>query len=535
MQQPYQFQNQYQQQPPQQPQFPPPPPPTQQQPQQQQQQQRTRHGVITMMSSNSATDDEEEEEPLSDELSKLIGKRSSISSARKSSPATVASSASSRIPSDNDENAIIDPSFEALYEGKTGMDMFEMPEFKTKRPLKTPKEMEDKTRGGDGGSGSGSGSSSDAYIDYMAEYDDENDLHIPNRMGASTVAWGDVDQGFKAGKKLKKKEIRAGKYLAGDLQVAYDKLMEAGILLMDTSESYGLKSRTKSLSAEQILSQCMDTNTDTQPIIASAMSSPLQSLKQGTGVRFGQGGILKAIEGSAERLGSSAIDLYQVPTRMFYPGAPGLVVDALSSAMDSGSINNVGISTMSKSSMRRFNKKLSKRGGYQLTSNSFEFNLVNRKAWKSGLIAACKQEGIIPIARNPLGDGLASGVWTATNPTGGEVSKEQPFDFKTLEKYTTLHDVLANVQKTVKERLDKQNRELTDRRNRFNAPEINTDISTSQIAINYVVAKGCVPVPTIKNPKDADEIIGCLGWGLTDSEVKLLDNAADMSDKGQIV
>merc|ERR1739844_652842 len=106
--------------------------------------------------------------------------------------------------------------------------------------------------------------------------------------------------------------------------------------------------------------------------------------------------------------------------------------------MDSGSINNVGISTMSKSSMRRFNKKLSKRGGYQLTSNSFEFSLVNRKAWKSGLMAACKQEGIIPIARNPLGNGLASGVWTATNPTGGEVSKEQPFDFKTLEKYTTL-------------------------------------------------------------------------------------------------
>ena len=65
--------------------------------------------------------------------------------------------------------------------------------------------------------------------------------------------------------------------------------------------------------------------------------------------------------------------------------------------------------------------------------------------------------------------------------------------------------------------------------------QLNTDVTTTQVAINYIVAKGCVPVPSVKNPQEADEIVGCLGWGLTDDEVKLLDNAADMSDKGQIV
>ena len=219
---------------------------------------------------------------------------------------------------------------------------------------------------------------------------------------------------------------------------------------MDTSVSYGLQSKAKGLTAEQILCQCMDTSANTQPIIASSMSSPLQSLKQGTGMRVGKAGILNAIKGSSERLGSSAIDLYQVPTRMIYPGPPGILAGELSDAMDSGLINNVGLSTTSKSSMKRFNSKLNKKGGYQVTSNSFEFSLVNRKAWKSGLIAACKQQGIVPIARNPLADGLASGIWTATNPTGGEVSKKQPFDFKTLDKYSTLHDVLGNLQKSVK-------------------------------------------------------------------------------------
>ena len=160
----------------------------------------------------SSKTEEEEDEPLSDELSKLIGKRASIS---KKTPSS--STSSKPIPSDNDTDAIIDPSFEALYEGKTGMDMFEMPDFKTERPLKTPKETEDKARGGEKKEDSGS----DEFVDFMADYDDENDLHIPNRIGVSTDAWGDVDQGFKSGKKLKKKEIKAGKYLAGDLQVRF--------------------------------------------------------------------------------------------------------------------------------------------------------------------------------------------------------------------------------------------------------------------------------------------------------------------------
>ena len=161
---------------------------------------------------SSKIDDEEEDESLSDELSKLIGKRASISSTKNPSSPT-----STKIPKDNDEDAIIDPSVESMYDGKSGMDIFEMPDFKNKRPLKTPKESSDRERGG---SGSDKDNKGDDLIDFMADYDDENDLHIPNRMGFSTIAWGDESQGFKSGKKLKKKAKKAGKFLAGDLQVS---------------------------------------------------------------------------------------------------------------------------------------------------------------------------------------------------------------------------------------------------------------------------------------------------------------------------
>lgn len=248
--------------------------------------------------------------------------------------------------------------------------------------------------------------------------------------------------------------------------------MDHGITLVDTSENYGLASRSKSLSAEHILCQCMDTNMNASPIVASAMSNPWKSLRQGTGFRVGSSAILKAIEASGDRLGTSAMDLYQVPSNMFYIGAPGTVAKALCAAMDQGLINNIGVKNMSKGNMKRFNNKLYKIGGYSITSNQFEFSLVNRKAWKSGLIAACKRMGIIPMASNPLGNGLASGVYTSTNPTGGEVSGKQPFDFKTLEKYTTLHDMMLTVQQKVQKRLEKENSALKDRSKRYSGPPV---------------------------------------------------------------
>jgi len=249
--------------------------------------------------------------------------------------------------------------------------------------------------------------------------------------------------------------------------------MENGITFVDTSENYGLASRAKSLSAEEILCKCLDTNMDASPIVASTMSNPWRSIKQGTGVRFGGAAIPKAIEGSGERLGTSSIDLYQVPANMFYIGAPGAVATALCAAMDQGLINNIGVKNMSKSRMKSFNSKLNKIGGYTLTSNQFEFSLVNRKAWKSGLITACKSLGIVPLASNPFGDGLASGDYTAADPTGGQVSKKkQPFDFKTLEKYTTLHDMMTTVQGKVQKRLEKENSKLKDRRDRYGGQSV---------------------------------------------------------------
>ena len=148
---------------------------------------------------------------MSDELSKLIGKRASLSKLREDAPPL-----KKKVPTteQSDDSTIVE-STASLYEGKSGLDIFDMPEFSTKRPLRAAAETNDKARGGDGSKGD---DEDGAYIDFQADYDDENDLHIPNRIGFSTKDWGETKAGFKAGKKLKKKEIKKEKFLAGDLQ-----------------------------------------------------------------------------------------------------------------------------------------------------------------------------------------------------------------------------------------------------------------------------------------------------------------------------
>ena len=59
-------------------------------------------------------------------------------------------------------------------------------------------------------------------------------------------------------------------------------------------------------------------------------------------------------------------------------------------------------------------------------------------------------------------------------------------------------------------------------------PQINTDITTKQVAINYVVAKGGVPLVEVNSPTQAEDVLGCLGWSLNDEEVGLLESAADL-------
>jgi len=48
----------------------------------------------------------------------------------------------------------------------------------------------------------------------------------------------------------------------------------------------------------------------------------------------------------------------------------------------------------------------------------------------------------------------------------------------------------------------------------------------SQVALNWVMAKGAVPIPGAKNRHQAEENAGALGWSVDDEDLDRLDAVA---------
>lgn len=48
----------------------------------------------------------------------------------------------------------------------------------------------------------------------------------------------------------------------------------------------------------------------------------------------------------------------------------------------------------------------------------------------------------------------------------------------------------------------------------------------SQVALNWVIQKGAIPIPGAKNAQQSQDNAGALGWDLTDVEMAQLDRAS---------
>jgi len=56
----------------------------------------------------------------------------------------------------------------------------------------------------------------------------------------------------------------------------------------------------------------------------------------------------------------------------------------------------------------------------------------------------------------------------------------------------------------------------------------------SQVAINWCMAKGAIPIPGAKNLAQAEANLGALGWALDDGEVAELEAAAARAPKQMV-
>jgi aryl-alcohol dehydrogenase-like predicted oxidoreductase len=272
-------------------------------------------------------------------------------------------------------------------------------------------------------------------------------------------------------------------YSDADIEAGFKISLENGVHFVDTAEIYG------NGRSERLLGQFL--KNAGVPVITATKFFPLPW-------RWTKASVTRALRASLERLGLERVDLYQIHWPS--PLIPiERYVEGLASAHRLGLTRAVGVSNYDKNQMQRAYTVLSK---YEipLASNQVEYHLLNRSAEKSGLLARCQELGIRLIAYSPLAMGLLTGKYTPENPPPG----------MRAGRYA---GVLKEMQPLIKL-----------------MTEIGQDWggkSTSQVALNWVISKGALPIPGAKNVRQAEMNAGAAGWRLTAEQVAALDAASD--------
>lgn len=270
-----------------------------------------------------------------------------------------------------------------------------------------------------------------------------------------------------------------------DCRAAFMVSLEAGIRFVDTAEVYG------NGRSERLLGQFL--NETEQPVLVATKYFPFPW-------RLRKKSLLRALRGSLERIGVETIDLYQIHQPFSLQPIESLM-EALAEAVKEGLTRTVGISNFNQTQMVRAYSALARKD-VPLAANQVTYSLLNRAIEQDGLLARCKELGVRVIAYSPIEKGLLTGKYSPENPPPG--IRGQRYG-RLLPKIGPLLKLMTEI------------------------GQEHGGKSKTQVALNWCICKGTLPIPGAKNAAQAEENAGALGWRLTEVEVDKLDQASAAS------
>ena len=293
-------------------------------------------------------------------------------------------------------------------------------------------------------------------------------------LGVGTWAWGD------------KLFWDYGKgYDQSQVKEAFQASVEAGVTLFDTAEVYGVGE------SERLLGNFAQGSEAGIAIATKYFPLPWRIFPQA---------VTEALTNSLQRLQVESIPLYQVHTPFTFFMTQETLMEALAKEVKQGRIEAVGVSNYSVSQMREAHAELQKRG-VPLVSNQVPYSLLNRKIESNGIWQTAQELGVTIIAYSPLAQGLLTGKYTGQEKPTGARSLDPKFQPSGLNQVSpvinTLQDLAEKYQKT-----------------------------PAQVALNWVITKGAIPIPGAKNAKQAQQNAGALGWQLEGEDMQRLDQVS---------
>jgi aryl-alcohol dehydrogenase-like predicted oxidoreductase len=302
-----------------------------------------------------------------------------------------------------------------------------------------------------------------------------SDVEIP-LMGLGTWAWGDRGTWGMDGYDRS--------YGFETIRQAYCSSMDAGITFLDTAEAYG------NGESERIIARLLaqDPEGRSRVVVATKfLPYPWRIAVVSS--------LMNSLRASLERLQLPFVHLYQIHGPISLRSHDAMA-EALAAARSAGLLRAVGVSNYSEAEMRAIHAALERRG-MALATNQVEYSLLRTMPEQNGLLRACRELGVVVLAYSPLAQGRLTGKYDASHPPPG---RRQFSDFPMNE----VEPVVA-VLRRIGERRDK---------------------TPAQVALNWTMCKGTVPIPGAKNREQAEQNAGALGWQLSEDDVAELDRVS---------
>ncbi|GBE92971.1 aldo/keto reductase [Nostoc cycadae WK-1] len=282
------------------------------------------------------------------------------------------------------------------------------------------------------------------------------------------------------------------------LQAVFDLCVSNGVTLFDTGDSYGtgrLNGRSELLLGK--FSQAYQGLNQENICIATKLAAyPWRWTRQS---------MIKACQSSAKRLGKN-VDLVQMhwSTANYAPWQEKGLLNGLADLYEQGLVKGVGLSNYGPQRLKMVHQRFAERG-VPISTLQVQYSLLSTyPVTQLGLKDVCDELGIKLIAYSPLALGILTGKYSekGTFPQGirGLLFRQLLPGVRSL--LTSLKEIAQSRHKTM-----------------------------SQVAINWCICKGTIPIPGAKSLTQAQENIGALGWKLDAAEIAELDKAAESTDK----
>uniref|UniRef100_A0A7S3VI14 NADP-dependent oxidoreductase domain-containing protein n=1 Tax=Dunaliella tertiolecta TaxID=3047 RepID=A0A7S3VI14_DUNTE len=166
--------------------------------------------------------------------------------------------------------------------------------------------------------------------------------------------------------------------------------------------------------------------------------------------------------------------------------------EALADIVDAKLARAVGVSNFSTEEMLEVYDALQRRGMH-LATNQVEYSLLRQLPDSSGLHKACQERGIRILAYSPIAMGRLTGKYGPDKPPLGRRGFGNA-DWKVVDR------VLQGL------------REAGERHGK----------TPTEVALNWVMARGAIPIPGAKLADQARMNDGSMDWSLTNDEVEHL-------------